>query len=256
LTEWNAMMVATLAEVAGATGSAHYAQRAQEVGEFLCTAMYDQGRLMRSWQGGRARHLAVAADYAWLAEACLRLSELTGAAVWRTRALQLGADLLRLFWDEESGGFFTTGHDAEALVVRPKEFVDGALPATNSIALTALLRVNALDDDASVRQAIERTVSLAQPLLSQHSAALADLVAALPMLTNRLEVVVTGDRPDLLAEVRRHWLPAAVTAWGEADDSPLFAGRPEGLAFVCRGFTCNAPADSPAELALQLEALR
>jgi hypothetical protein len=165
-------------------------------------------------------------------------------------------ELLGLFWDEEAGGFFTTGHDAEALVVRPKEFLDGALPATNSIAVTALLRAHALCDDPALRRAVERTVALAQPLLTQHPGALADLVAAVPMVTRRQEIVVTGDRPDLLAEVRRRWLPAAVTAWGEADDSPLFAQRHQGLAFVCRGFTCQAPAATPADLAGQLEQLR
>ena len=143
LTEWNAMTVATLAEVAAATGNARYGQRAEEIGEFLWSSMYSGPRLMRSWQGGRARHLAVAADHAWLAEASLRLSEWTGKVLWRERASQATHELLDLFWDEESGGFFSSGSDAETLVVRPKEFLDGALPSTNSIAVSALLRVNA-----------------------------------------------------------------------------------------------------------------
>jgi uncharacterized protein YyaL (SSP411 family) len=256
LTEWNAMMVATLAEAAGALGAEHYLIRAEEIGEFLMSSMYHQGRLMRSWQGGRARHLAVAADHAWLVEACTRLSEATGKEIWRTRARQVARDLIDLCVDPESGGFFTTGHDAEALVVRPKEFLDGALPATNSIAVAALLRVQALDDSPAVRDAVERTITLALPLLSQHPGALADLVAALPMLSGREEVVITGDRPDLLDEVRRHWLPAAVVAWGEADESPLFADRAPGLAFVCRGYACLAPAPDAVMLAGQLEALQ
>jgi uncharacterized protein len=255
LTEWNAMAAATLAEVALVTGSPDYGRRAEEIGEFLLSEMYDGGRLMRSWQGGRARHLAVAADHAWLVEACVRLSELTGKVVWRHRAQRVGQELLDRFGDEESGGFFTTGDDAEALIVRPKEYLDGALPATNSIAVQALIRANALDDDARVRDAVARTVGAAGALLSRHPGALADLVAALPMLGGRQEIVVTGDRPDLLAEVQRRWLPRAVVAWGEADDSPLFADRPEGAAFVCRGFACNAPASGAAALVSQLEEL-
>ena len=109
---------------------------------------------------------------------------------------------------DQFGGFFTTGSDAEALVVRPKEFLDGALPATNSIALTALRGANALVDDPWFDQAADRT-SLARPLLTRHPAALADLVAALPTGNGRYEIVVTGEWPDLLAEVRRRWLPAA-----------------------------------------------
>jgi uncharacterized protein YyaL (SSP411 family) len=256
LTEWNAMAVATLAEAAAVTGSTHYAQRAEEIGEFLVAAMYEGGRLMRSWQGGRARHLAVAADYAWLVEACTRLSELTGKQVWRVRSQRVAHELLELFWDEEAGGFFTTGNDAEALIVRPKEYLDGALPATNSIAVLALLRAGALDDDSGIRRAVERTVDSARGLLTRHPGAVADMVASLPMLGGRQEIVVTGERPDLVDEVRRRWLPDAVVAWGDADDTPLFAGRPSGAAFVCRGFACLTPANDVRQLAAQLDGLR
>jgi uncharacterized protein YyaL (SSP411 family) len=63
------------------------------------------------------------------------------------RAHDVATQLLDLFWDEEAGGFFTTGRDAEPLIVRPKEFLDGALPSANSIVVTALLRVHALAGD-------------------------------------------------------------------------------------------------------------
>ena len=70
----------------------------------------------------------------------------------------------------------------------------------------------------------------------------------------RQEIVVTGERPDLLAEVRRRWLPAAVVAWGEADGGPLFEGRPpgQGLAYVCRARSCAMPAADVDTLAGQL----
>ena len=249
------MAVATLAEVAAATGNAYYGQRAEEIGEFLWSSMYAGSRLMRSWQGGRARHLGVAADHAWLAEASLRLSEWTGRVIWRERALQAVHELLDLFWDEESGGFFSSGSDAEALVVRPKEFLDGAVPSTNSVAVSALLRINALVDDASLDTAVERTIALARPLLERHPGALPDLVAALPLWTRRHEIVITGERPDLLGEVRRHWLPSAVLAWGQPDDGPLFLDRPAepGQAFVCQARSCHMPAADVATLAAQLE---
>jgi uncharacterized protein YyaL (SSP411 family) len=257
LTEWNAMTAATLAEVAGAAGRDDYGRRAEEISEFLWASMYVDGRLMRSWQGGRARHLAVAADYAWLAEASFRLSEWTGKALWRERAVRAVLQLVDLFWDDESGGFFTTGSDADALVVRPKEFLDGAVPAANSVAVAALLHASALVDDLRIDEAIERTLRLAGPLLERHPGALADMVAALPLWSGRNEIVVTGDRPDLLAEVRRNWLPAAVTLWGEPDGGPLFEGRPPepGLAYVCQGGTCQVPTADAAILAAQLEPL-
>jgi uncharacterized protein YyaL (SSP411 family) len=94
-------------------------------------------------------------------------------------------------------------------------------------------------------------------LLERHPGALADMVAALAMVRGRNEIVVTGDRPDLLAEVRANWLPAAVVAWGEPDAGPLFADRPSqpGLAYVCEGRACGMPAADAATLAAQLETL-
>ncbi len=252
------MAAAALAEVAAATGNEHYGRRAEEIGEFLLDSMYAEGRLMRSWQGGRARHLAVASDHAWLIEACVRLSEWTGRSVWRERARVVAADLLDLFWDDEAGGFFSTGSDAETLVVRPKEFLDGAVPAANSIAVTALVRVNASGRRPEARRRrVADASSWPRPLLERHPTALADLVAALPMWRTPNEIVVTGGRGDLLAEVRRHWLPAAVVAWGEPDAGPLFEGRPArpAQAYVCEARACRTPASDVATLAEQLEAL-
>jgi uncharacterized protein len=255
LTEWNAMAASTLAETAAATGMAVYGTRAEEIGEFLWASMYVDGRLMRSWQGGRARHLGVAADYSWLVEAFVRLSEWSGRARWRARALEVSSQLIDLFRDDVHGGFFSTGRDAEQLVVRPKEFIDGAVPASNSVVVASLLRAAALSEDPRLEEAAAETIELARPLLDRHPGALADLVAALPMRDGRQEIVVTGQRPDLLAESRRRWLPAAVLAWGEPDDGPLFAGRPPepAVAYVCRRRTCLLPAHEPDQLAAQLD---
>ena len=201
LTEWNAMAAATLAEVASATGRADYGQRAEEIGEFLWASMFVDGRLLRSWQGGRARHLAVAADYAWLAEADQSAwSVRDGRVVWREAVSLAAGPLVDLFLDDAAGGFFIPDHrDAEALVVRPKEFLDGAVPASNSVAVAALLRAGAFVDDPTIVDAVERTVALAGPLLERHPGALADMVAArCRWWRGQDEIVGTGERPELV----------------------------------------------------------
>ena len=248
LTEWNAMAAATLAEVAAVTGSDRYARRAEEIGEFLMSAMYDGRRLMRSWQGGRARHLAVAADHAWLIEACVRLSELTGKSCGVPGPTGSAGSCWTLFWDDGAGGFFTTGDDAES-AHRAAQGVSRRGAARHQLhrrprpppGQRARRRRGAAPRHRPHRG---RSPGPASPAIP---GALADLVAALPMLAGRQEIVVTGDRPDLLAEVRRRWLPDAVVAWGEPDGSPLFADRPDGSAFVCRGFACAAPAGDVAD---------
>ena len=96
---------------------------------------------------GGARHLAYAADYAWLVDCFTRLGELTGRARWTERAVETADALLDLFHDDEGGGFFTTGHDAEALIVRTKDVFDGATPSANAVAALSLARLGALTGD-------------------------------------------------------------------------------------------------------------
>jgi uncharacterized protein YyaL (SSP411 family) len=260
LTEWNAMFAATLAEAAAATGDPDWAARAEEIVTFLFAELRrpGDGRWLRSWQGGRARHLAMAADLAWVVDACTRLGELTGRAGWTERAAQTADALLDGFWDGGdggTGGVFTTGHDAEALIVRAKEVVDGAVPSANSAAAVALLRLGAVTGVDRYRAAGERIVELAAPFLSSRTTAVADLVAAAALADDGAEVVIAGDRPDLLAAVRRHWLPSTVLTWGDRTPSPLWEGRVDGLAYVCRHFTCRLPTGDPVELAGQLDEL-
>jgi hypothetical protein len=76
LLEWNAMFGASLAEAAGATGRTDWATAALELAEFLCSELRRpaDGRWMRSWQDGRARHLAYAGDHAWVVEFFTRVA--------------------------------------------------------------------------------------------------------------------------------------------------------------------------------------
>ncbi|CAB4757789.1 unannotated protein [freshwater metagenome] len=71
------------------------------------------------------------------------------------------------------------------------------------------------------------------------------------------EVVVTGDRADLVEVVQRRFDPGSIIAWGEPGTGPLWEGRSatgsDGLAYVCRNHACGTPAASAAELQAQLD---
>jgi uncharacterized protein YyaL (SSP411 family) len=255
LTEWNAMYASALAEAAGATGTSAWATAAVAVGEFLCAHLVDaDGRWLRSWQrGGGARHLAYAADHAWLIDCFTRLGELTGEAVWLERATGAADALIGRFADDAGGGFFTTAADAEQLIVRTKDIFDGATPSANAVAALALVRLGALTGNPTYTAHARRVVDLIGELLVRHPTAFAHTVLTADLLARgSTEVVITGERLDLLAEVRRHWLPDAVVAWGEPTDSPLWADREADRAYVCHGYACRKPSDDTAALAGQL----
>lgn len=58
------------------------------------------------------------------------------------------------------------------------------------------------------------------------------------------EVVIVGDRPELVRLAQSIWRPDTVLAWGEPYDSPLWHERREGYAYVCRDYSCQAPQDT------------
>ncbi len=259
VTEWNAMFAGALAEAAAATGRAGWAASAEEVGELLWERLRrpGDGRLMRTWQEGTARHLGCAADHAWMVDACTRLAELTGRARWAARATAVAREMLAHFADG-SGLLATTGDDADALVVRPVELVDGATPSASSVAAAALVRLGALVGDVELAEAGDAMAGTLASIAAQHPLALANAVAAASLAAGGpTEVVVTGGRLDMVGEVRRRYEPDVVLAWGERTASPLWADRPDdGRAYVCRNRTCLAPAGDPEELAARLDEQR
>ena len=48
----------------------------------------------------------------------------------------------------------------------------------------------------------------------------------------------------MVAAVQRRFLPYNVLVWGEPFESPLWEGRRDGFAYVCRNYSCSAPADN------------
>ena len=258
LTEWNALFVSSLAEAAAATGRDDWRDAAIRTGDFLFDHLRrDDGRWLRSWQADTGgRHLGYAADHAALVDACSRLYEATGEPRWVDRARYVADALVELFWDGDEGGLFTTGHDAEKLVARQKDLLDGATPSASSVAAVALLRLGALTGEAAYDDRARRLVGRPGDAPGRHPTAFAHLLAAIDIAVGpAAEIVVVGDRADLVREAQQRFLPNAVTAWGHPFASPLWDAREPGMAYVCEGFTCKQPVSTVADLAAQLDAL-
>ena len=257
LTEWNSMAVAALAEAGAALDRPDYLTAAEEIADFLLASLRrTDGRWLRSWQAGAARHLAYGSDHAWLVEAFTRLAEATGRRRWIAEAMAAADALIDLFWDGETEAFTTAGRDAEVLIASPIDTQDGALPSTNSVAAMALLRLGALTGVDRYHAAAAQVIGAMAPALVKAPVAFTGMVAAADLLRRgATEVVVAGQRPDLAAVVSARYLPSAVMAWGEAYDSPLWEGRSDGRAYVCQNYTCRSPVSEPAELGGQLETI-
>ena len=265
LTSWNGLMLAALAEAGPALGRPDYVEVAKASAEFLHRTMRSaSGRLFRTWKAGSAaKYNAYLEDYAFLAEGLLALYEATFEARWLTWARELVELMRRHFSDEGNGGFFDTSDDHEALLHRPKELQDNAIPCGNSVAATVLLKLSLLTGDVDGWQLAEQSVGRMAKLMAEYPAGFGQwLNAAIFALSEPREVALVGSAPQLaplLEVVRREYRPfQAVAARATEDDPvvPLLADRTQvdqrGTAYVCRHFTCQAPTTDPQALADQL----
>ena len=135
---WNALFLAALTEAAAALDRDDWMAAARTNARFL---------LARAAQRRRPAPALVARALPRVrrglrraARSAVTLAELDDVA-WLAEARTVADELLRLFLDADGGGFFTTGHDAEPLVVRPKDVFDDATPSANSLAANGLLRL-------------------------------------------------------------------------------------------------------------------
>ncbi|HQZ35652.1 MAG TPA: thioredoxin domain-containing protein [Ilumatobacteraceae bacterium] len=257
LTEWNGLMLAALCEAAAAFDREDWVAAALANGEFLLRELRrDSGRWHRSWHADgapQARHAALAADHATLIDGFTRLAELSGQARWIDSAREVVDVLLDHFWDVDRGGLFTTPDDGEQLVARQKELLDNATPSANSTAAVALARLGALTGETRYTNHADQIIRLLARAIPQSPSAFSQALTAIATRhAGTTEIVITGARPDLVAEVRRHWLPDAVIAWGDPFEGPLWQDRPAGFAFVCRNHVCQLPVEKVTDLAAQL----
>jgi uncharacterized protein YyaL (SSP411 family) len=257
LTEWNALFLWALADAAAVFRRDEWKAAAVANGEFLLRELRDdRGRWHRSWQAGgtpQARHAALAADHAALVLAFQRLAELTGEARWVEAAVATADTMLDWFWDPIQGGLYTTAEDAEALVVRQKDLVDNATPSANSMAADGLMRLAALTGEQRYANHADRILQLLATVIEQQPGAASNAVLAIETRARGYtELAVVGDVPELVRIAQMVWRPDVVLAWGEPFASPLWEGRREGFAYLCRNYVCQAPVSDPDALYEQI----
>ncbi|MCO4774162.1 MAG: DUF255 domain-containing protein, partial [Deltaproteobacteria bacterium] len=271
VTAWNGLVISAFARAGASLGEPHYLDRARAAARFLLTTSTRDGRLLRTWKDGTDGPTGYADDHAFLLVALVDLYEATQELEWLEHAVTLADALLALFWDDDDGGLYFVGSDAETLVARTKNLTGGALPSANGMAALGLLRLATLTDRALYRERAERIVRSYQMLLDQAARALGPEALVGDWLAHGgSEVGLVGGGDDLAAlvnEVHSKPRPFSVLASVPADHGqeggsatpallPWMAHRTTvdgaAAAYVCQGHVCQVPVTSAEELAAQL----
>ena len=196
LTSWNALMISALADagaaladpaaraIAAASGETmpsgeQLLAAAAGCAEFLARDMRDEdGRLLRTYNGGEAKIPAFLEDHAFLLEATIALFEASCETRWLDEAVALAEETIERFADPERGGFFSTTAD-NGLIARRKDIEDSPIPSGNSSAANGLLRLHQLTGEERYEQAADSVLALLGEIAPRHPAAFGHLLQAM-----------------------------------------------------------------------------
>ena len=268
LTAWNGLMIAALAKGHQALGRAGHLAAAVRAARFVLAELsHDQGRLLRRWRDGLTSGPGYLEDYAFFVWGLIELHAADGDPEWLAQALRLTDLAGGLFADQLHGGYYFSPHDGERLLLRDKEFYDGALPSGNSVMALNLIRLARVTGRSELERAAGKVFRAAAEGLANQPLAHTQMLVALDLaLAPGQEVVIVGDRSDPAAralwdEARSGFAPHRALLWLPPGDrgrrvaelAPFAAGmglvegRP--AAYVCRDFACQRPITDPGELA-------
>ena len=288
LTAWNGLMIAAFARAARVLSNygtsvegpdedpgATHLTAARNAARFIRRTMWDpeRGGLLRRYRAGDAAIGAYAEDYAFLIWGLLELFQSDPDPDWLDWALALQRRQDELFWDEASGGWFSTTGADPSVLVRMKEDYDGAEPSATSTSVCNLLTLAHLTPVGPAAAAfgrIEQALRGVSPRLPQFARGLPLMLAALSAYhagIRQIAIVGPADREDTLRlfdAVQAVYQPFGVVVGvrpGAHQESlarllpwvaPLVMRDGRATAYLCRDFVCEQPVTEAEELVKSL----
>ncbi len=178
---WSASMATSLARAGWELQQPQYLEAAKRAVDFMSKHNYvARKNLFRIYLGGDVSVPAQLEDYANLCAAMITLFDVTGDLEYLETAFMLMEDLLELFWNEESGGFYLgPQHEQGPALARSSSAADGATLSSYGMAVDCL--VSLLERLELIKQQPENCrVELEGRLQQSIGAASAELVESPP----------------------------------------------------------------------------
>lgn len=266
LTDWNGLMIASLAKASQAFGDERYAETAEMAARFIMRNLREgDGGLLHRYRDGEAAIPAFLDDYAFFTWGLIELYEATFKTEYLREALTLTDRMIELFWDESDGGFYFTATDGEKLLLRAKEAYDGAIPSGNSVAALNLLRLGRMAMRDDLEKKADQLFQSFGEMVSKNPSYFSQLLTALDFnIGPTSEIIVAGDLCEegtrgMLDVIRTRFLPRKVLLLHPPDGGEEIEaiatfvknqGRVDGetAVYVCENFACKLPARSEEEL--------
>ncbi len=248
LTAWNGLMLTALGRTYAVTGEGRYLTAATETAAFIRESLWKNGQLLRSYCDGEAKIPGFLEDYSYLIQGLLSLYEVSSLRAHYDWAVELQHVQDQLFWDGERGGYYFSPAGLTELIVRKKDFNDGAVPSGNSISALNLLKFCQLSGEASFLTRYHSLVRSMAPHAAKYPAAYPTLLCAIDFELDRFRATIVSSPTDRSWQeaqrtIAQNYLPNDLVARARNDGPPLVQDKelPDFEVFICDSAGCAPP---------------
>ena len=264
LTCWNGLMIHSMASAGVAFDDPRYLEAALKAAKFLQQEVWDEGKLKRRWKDGEARFEAALEDYAYLIRGVLTLFEATGDVNWLEWA-QAMAGTLEAHYKVEGGAFHQSSEEAEHLLVRKVNFVDGAEPTGNAVHAENLVRLFQLSMNKHFEDQFTDLMKAFYENFVPGSVGYAYFFLALQYYLDAqaVSIVIALNKENEHKEVLQQaifcaFIPHKIVIWRQPDDEALFGlleqtrdqAPVDGKTtlYICQKGECKAPVSGLSDM--------
>lgn len=264
LTDWNGLMIASLARAGRVLNKKRYTEAAIKSSKFIKKNLYIDGKLMHRYRDGQVKVDGYLEDYSFLTWGLMELYETTLNSDWLKWGYELNQTLLDKYWDAENGGFYLTSRDTPEILTRKKDANDSALPSGNGIALLNLQQLAAILENQGLHEkTLLQEKAFSETIEQTPTARTVFLIGILNRLSPYFEVLISGEREDkktrkLLDVFNENYLPRAVYSLNSPGEEWLLNmvetfndKKPvegQATAYICRQGVCGLPTSSRDKL--------
>ena len=261
LTDWNGLMIASLARAFRITRKEKYKKAFEKAIYFISDRLVDEkGILMHRYREGESGISANIDDYAAFIWGLIETYEADFSIGYLEKAIHFTEQMIQLFWDDQKGGFFFSSKNSEKILVHNKEWYDGALPSGNSIAAYILSRLFFLTGIIKYQDMVFDLMKASSKLLEAAPSAQIFLVMTLNFLLseNRQIVIICKNKRDAqksLEVANKKYDPYRTILVVEESqvkrlsdlipfikEMKMIDGKT--TFYVCQKFSCNQPSTS------------
>lgn len=273
LVAWNGLMVSAFARGYQVLNDEKYLEAACRAADFIRRNLYrkESGTLLRRYREGDASIEGYADDYAFFIQGLLDLYEASFDVDYIAWAVELQKSQDELFWDEFSGGYFSTTGTDQTVLLRMKDYYDNAEPSSSSVSLLNLLRLAQMTDLTEYREKAEKTLKAFSPTLKQAPYAMPKMLAALDYRLDQPKQIIIAGNPAsqetkaLLQAVHERFIPNKILMLADGGTQQeklakyfafidsLVPVDGKATAYICENNVCALPVNTIELVKQQLD---